>query len=207
MRLSAGTSSASQSIQKESFQINGLNLSGDNFIERRSVLKQLADCVRENTITLLSSPPATGKTSLLQFYSELNPMRFDHIEYIQCIDLEDPAEAFDKKVGGRVLDQYGHVLVIIDDAQHWYGDSEGKVNFWYNLIKSTGWVKPKGCAQVRYVISATHSIATDSSSPEVFQSLPRISFNALKITDDEARQVLNLRPQVATLVADHENVR
>lgn len=165
-------------------------------IPRTDVMNKLDSLVRTKAITLLSSPPATGKSSLLQLYAANNS--FFNIKYIQCKPYHDPYQIlslegvnFHEKAFNLPQDQW--TLIILDDAQHWYGNTNERNDFWYDLQKSPGWILGDGTSiQLKFIISTTHTLTLDYPSPAGFGTLPRIKFKDLKISNAEANQLLNL---------------
>jgi hypothetical protein len=78
------------------------------------------------------------------------------------------------------------VVFFLDDAQKKYGEGL----FWESLVKATGIWMPEN---IKFIISATHSLLGGKESPVEFVSLPKLSRMDFLLTDEEACQLLEFR--------------
>lgn len=135
---------------------------------------------------LISSPPATGKTSLLQLLYSTGWFEY---EYLRCRKDFDPYEMLDP-VGLDLKSikfhaNYDELVVILDDAQNIYHHPE----FWAVLIKEASC----RCPNFRFIISVTHNLNIISESPVALQSLrSRIDRSSLLLTDAEKEELFDL---------------
>jgi hypothetical protein len=77
-------------------------------------------------------------------------------------------------------------VIFIDDAQAKYEE----VSFWGQLIKSSGLWLPEN---IRFIISATHSMSGGRESPVEFSSLSKLQRDVFTLSKEESYEFLNLR--------------
>eukprot|EP00597_Dinobryon_sp_UTEXLB2267_P016680 CAMPEP_0201094074 /NCGR_PEP_ID=MMETSP0812-20130820/2494_1 /ASSEMBLY_ACC=CAM_ASM_000668 /TAXON_ID=98059 /ORGANISM="Dinobryon sp., Strain UTEXLB2267" /LENGTH=575 /DNA_ID=CAMNT_0047346531 /DNA_START=21 /DNA_END=1748 /DNA_ORIENTATION=+ len=147
----------------------------------------------------LGSPAASGKTSLLQLFQRYCSERKVTCIYVSML-LEDFKGELRDKTGinsdrwmlepdqnGRCVcaDDKTYFVVMLDDAQHRYGD----VNLWSSLIKSD--FEHKLPDNIKFVISATYSLGTDVS-PIDFRTLPKLVLGDFRLKQEEVDEFITL---------------
>jgi len=164
---------------------NAIDPDSENNLRREDLVDRLWNMISRHPFVLISSPPATGKTSLLQLVHK--KYRID--KYIRCHKSSDPYEllcqsGIDLRTG-QVLGSERGVIVALDDAQNIYEHND----FWETLLKELPVRCPSGFS---FIISATHNLRQNQSSPVGFGSLPRISKSDLLISEREAEELIDL---------------
>ena len=170
-----------------SYNINGIDLKAFH-LPRTQLVEKLFNSLKENRFTLLSSSPASGKTSLLMLLRhQLSGAKFS---FISLLDNDHTAFELLKKVGVDLRNQTCSIggdqlhVIMMDDAQGKYQDS----SFWSLLVKfGETWIP----SNVKFVISATYSLASTGDSPVEFQSMNRISRNDLLLTPFEYQEFMS----------------
>ena len=170
-----------------SYNINGIDLKSF-YLPRTQLVEMLFGILKANRFTLLSSPPASGKTSLLMLLRHhLSGVNFSFMSFL---DNEKTAFELLKEVGVDLRSQTCSIggdqlhVIMMDDAQGKYQES----SFWSLLIKfGETWI-PRN---VKFVISATYSLASTGDSPVEFQSMNRISRNDLLLTPLEYQEFMS----------------
>jgi hypothetical protein len=179
------------SEQFQDIQINSINLRA-NHLKRDTLIEKLKLKVLATQFTLISSPPSTGKSSLLKLF--LNKYKYS-FKFVQCVDNMDAFELFKKATGidlnsekiDDTITKNERTMVIIDDAQCFYGNQL----FWTSLLKHLpSWLGDN--YKVSFIVSATHNISFLSSSPEGFNTIPKISNVDLKLSIEESYEVIEL---------------
>ena len=166
-------------------RIDGIAL-GTEHLPRNELVRKLQSLVSSNSIVLLTSPAGSGKSSLYKLYkaATLNAkvvgIPFD--ERTAFEQLCDEGIDFKNRIISEKLDGK-NVVVFLDDAQKKYSE----VSFWEALVKATGIWIPEN---IKFIISATHSLSGGKESPVEFQSLPRLSRMDFLLTDEEAYRFL-----------------
>uniref|UniRef100_K3WNY8 ATPase AAA-type core domain-containing protein n=1 Tax=Globisporangium ultimum (strain ATCC 200006 / CBS 805.95 / DAOM BR144) TaxID=431595 RepID=K3WNY8_GLOUD len=99
--------------------------------------------MKNNRFVLFSSPPASGKTSLLKLFATSS----DHLYcfYVSCLDLKgrpcyNVVEELASKARNKRVD-----IIVLDDAQEVYDQSD----FWIQLVKKTSLMVSDG---VKFII-------------------------------------------------------
>jgi hypothetical protein len=110
---------------------------------------------------------------------------------ISCLDdrstfeiLSDHGINFKKQ---QIAETYSgkQFIIFLDDAQYKYEE----LNFWGQLVKANSlWIPDN----IKFIISATHSLSGAKESMVEFGSLPRLSRKDFLLSDDEAFQFLDL---------------
>jgi hypothetical protein len=146
-------------------------------IPRKEILEAIEDTLKKTSLLVISSPPATGKTSLMNLLAKNHPSaNFKHIQFTPRSDAR------------QVLDSSLHSLegqagvIIIDDAQNKYEDED----FWFYLVKGIIAFYP----QYSFIICATHTLGIYSASPVVLESYPHIRRDDLLLSHEEARDLI-----------------
>ena len=127
------TSSDSAHIQTDSIDIYTEHL------ERPALLNNLIAKVKINRFVLLTSPPASGKSSLLKLYQHKSKEYQTKIIWITCLDVRSCEELLlckgidmqNHKIIAGKIPKLKNTVVFLDDAQEKYDD----IIFWRNLIK------------------------------------------------------------------------
>jgi hypothetical protein len=147
----------------------------------------------------LGAPAASGKTSLLQLFQPYCGERGVTCIYVSML-LEDFKGELRDKTGinvdrwmlepdpnGRCVcaDTSKQFVVMLDDAQHRYGDE----SLWTGLIKSDFRHRLPG--NIRFIISATYSLRTDVS-PVDFRTLPKLVREDFRLSQEEVDEFIRL---------------
>ncbi|TPX74549.1 hypothetical protein CcCBS67573_g04185 [Chytriomyces confervae] len=188
----AGSGKSSRSyINKEVIQLDSIDLNTEH-LGRRELLAKLAGLVAEHRFVRLTSPQASGKSSLLKLYqNSLKRNRKTDVVWISCLDNRSCSDLLLDKAGIDLLkesitDGVGqkHLVVFLDDAQAKYDD----FTFWKLLIKmGPNWIP----SNIRFVISSTHLLAGNIESPLELRSLRALERNDFLLSSDEANQFLD----------------
>jgi hypothetical protein len=169
--------------------MDGIDLNTQH-LKRSILVENLQSLVSKKSFVLLSSPAASGKSSLFRLYQAASKnIKVIGISFLSKrtplellsqvgIDLEQ------RKISESLANQ--KIVFFLDDAQNMYGDTI----FWELLIKGTCLWMPKN---IKFIISATHSLSGGKQSPIEFTSLPRLSRMDFLLTDEEAYQLLEFR--------------
>ncbi|KAH9108321.1 hypothetical protein LEN26_014128 [Aphanomyces euteiches] len=171
---------------------DGVNPLGKYF-DRQDILERMHNWNTgkngRNRFLLLSSPPASGKTSLLTLFQHKYQSDKMVIKYISMkTNVDDPW----MYLAGFGLDyykrfcKYKNVIYMLDDAQTLYDNCD----FWFDLIKD---LPLHFGGRVRFIISATHMISSgEQSSPPDFRLLETIGRDTLLLSTDQSLASLNL---------------
>ena len=161
-------------------------------LKRTALVNKLQYIVEGNWIVRITSPAASGKTSVLQLYEKtLQNTKSIYISFLNgqksCYELM--LKGGIDFINETVNEEIRHVdsVVFIDDAQMKYGD----VNFWYIFVKvSRKWLPEK----MKFVIVSTHLlIGEKSSSPAVLRSVPKLDRSDFLLSEDECDEFLQLQ--------------
>jgi hypothetical protein len=158
-------------------------------LRRQSLVLKLADLVDRYQFLRLTSPAASGKTSLVSLFAQ-------HFQDVQIIyvsfmvrDMSCKELLFEKGVDlkrGTIAEEIRHrrTIIFIDDAQEKYED----LSFWRELIKiSTTWL-PKN---IQFVIISTHLLIGDRTpSPTDLAELPRLDRKDFLLSHNESKMFL-----------------
>ncbi|KAH9142072.1 hypothetical protein AeRB84_013826 [Aphanomyces euteiches] len=170
---------------------SGVNPLGKYF-DRQDILERVHNWITgkngRNQFLLLSSPPASGKTSLLTLFQHKYHNDKMVIKYISMkTNVDDPW----KYLVGFGLDYYKrffkfkNVIYMLDDAQTLYDNRD----FWFDLIKD---LPLHFGGRVRFIISATHMISSgEQSSPPDFRLLETIGRDTLLLSTDQSLAILH----------------
>jgi hypothetical protein len=178
------TEEAEKKLYYRSFGLDGI-LGQTKFLSRQKLVDKALFMLEKDRFLLITSPPATGKTSLIQLMYQTG-FRY---AYFGCLKDEDPYEYL-KSVGVdlRAMNTppiQTKFLVILDDAQNIYHHT----NFWTKLIKQAC-VK---CPNFKFIISVTHSLNIPNESPFEFQSIiSQIRRSDLLLSDEEILDVFDM---------------
>jgi hypothetical protein len=171
------------------YYTDGIDLSDGKYLDRDALLEEIIEKLKGASFVIISSPPATGKTALLELLNYKYKLNADYYRCLQSqnsnLELINQIYAnFEKrKSEGTAPDPY---YIFLDDAQNFYDDSA----FWEQLIK----VPVSRVIQFRFVICATHLLSTKkTTSPIEFSSFPRLEQDKLRISDNDAYKLIDLR--------------
>jgi hypothetical protein len=170
------------------YYTDGLDLSDGKYLEREALLEEVIEKLKGASFVIISSPPATGKTALLELLNYRYRLNADYYRCLQSqnsnLELINQIYAnFEKRKSERTASN--PYYVFLDDAQNFYDDSA----FWEKLMK----VPVSQVAQLRFVICATHLLSTKkTTSPIEFRSFPRIEHDKLRVSDDDAFKLIDL---------------
>ena len=179
--------SSRSSINKKVIQIDSINIHTEH-LKRPELLAKLTDLVAQYRFVRLTSPAASGKSSLLMLYQHSLKKRTG-VVWISCLDDRTCSELLREKAGidlknETTVDGVGKKDMIVDDAQAKYAD----ITFWKLLVKmSPNWLPPN----VRFVISSTHLLAGGIESPVELRSLPHLERSDFLLSTDESDQFLD----------------
>ena len=170
-------------------KIDGIALDTEH-LERNALVGKLQYLVAKNSIVLLISPAGSGKSSLYKLYQAANknikvigiPLGGKRTPFATLSEAGINLEG--RKFSENLVKK--PVVFFLDDAQKNYGDA----HFWESLVKDTGLWMPEN---IKFIISATHSLSGGKESPVEFGSLPRLSRMDFLLTDEEAHQLLEFR--------------
>ena len=180
-------------VRSTATPLDGIYIRGGAWIPRRELVADLLNQLQGPVPVVISSPPATGKTSLIQLIQEEGKFQMD-FRYCHMGSGDDPFEALRREAGLDLLQHGGGALlgdprrlcvVVIDDAQNAYGSA----NFWVMLLKGSAVRLPDN---LRFLISATHSLGVLMVSPVDFNSLVRVDRSRMLISDAEAKSLIKL---------------
>jgi hypothetical protein len=152
---------------------------------------------------MITSPAASGKTSLLNLLTERLLYEGCYCYYISMLRPSSSATellAIDTGIDltkavlsedSPINDYTKRFVVMIDDAQAKFSE----VLFWESLIKSAGGALPGSSNlyldNVQFVICSTFYLKT-TGSPVDFQSFPGVGMPDMKLTLDESNSFINL---------------
>ncbi|KAJ1503809.1 hypothetical protein HMI54_005373 [Coelomomyces lativittatus] len=190
--LTVGNDSSPTSTNSSKSSVNirtdGIDIDTEH-LERSELVQKLINLIHSNSIVLLTSPAASGKSSLFKLYKVAATDK--KVIGISCFDDKTLFELLKAKgidyeneiINEKLLSGKG-VVVFLDDAQAKYADTR----FWEKFSKAAGLWLPKN---IKFIVSATHSLNEGKESPVEFESLPRLSRNDFLLSDVEAYQFLD----------------
>ncbi|KAJ3399638.1 hypothetical protein HDU80_007706 [Chytriomyces hyalinus] len=186
----SGTSSGS-SINKAVIQLDSIDLNTEH-LGRHELLAKLSRLVADYRFVRLTSPQASGKSSLLKLYqNRLEKKGKTDVVWISCFDHRSCSQLLLDRVGIDISNQstadgvgQKNLVVFLDDAQEKYDDLE----FWKLLIKmGPTWIP----SNIHFVISSTHLLAGALVRPVELRSLRALERNDFVLSSDEANQFLD----------------
>jgi len=175
-------------IQDSQIPVDGIT-SDRKSINRESLVQSVIDTAKLDHFVVIGSPPATGKTSLMQliqadlekqgekvFFLPLRQSRGDVDWLFSRLVDGVGVNLRDRELTEKALGNLEQVWILIDDAQNGYDKVYWP--FWEALVKDLHTVNKK----LRCVVAATYDLVS-IGSPVVFKHLPHISSLALSTTE------------------------
>jgi hypothetical protein len=188
--------------------LDGVNLADPHsYLPRDQLVQEAIDMARLSGLLIVSSPPGTGKTSLIQLIIQnlaadntrsckgfilrpSQPGRSDFDLY-KWVNERTGVSYYDDRTLKRDLETYSEVWLLFDDAQKLY---ENKFHdFWEDVVKTRSSIGFGDQTKVVVVVSATYYLTTGADSPVSFQNEQRIGMNALLLSQSEASDLFDLR--------------
>ena len=166
---------------------------GGYILPRDRILKKMHDFIVDGRakFTIVSSPAATGKTSLVLLFLE-QLASSDYLKFhFQCCGKEPFAMLESIGLRRRMGDLRWSmpeswttkgVVIVLDDAHCIYQYAD----FWAALMKGTPRLPPNVC----FIIAATYLYSGVGSNVEFGSILTRVKRGDLILTDDESMDVL-----------------
>lgn len=200
MDLTATWSHDSTASAGAVYQNDGIDLQREH-LKRQNSVSDIITLTRRRKHVVLGSPPAMGKTALLQLVKK--ELRKDdsvkvlhrclssvvtvetvknRLEKLGLKDEEDSSSnsGRDSKDGGG----YREIWILLDDAQNWYGEEYW--GFWQLIVKHL----PVVCSKKFYfVVAATYDLSTHSS-PVQFATLEH--YRQTAIQEEEVDQLFRM---------------
>lgn len=146
-----------------------------------------------NRFVHLGAPAASGKTSLLQLFRRYCSdkgvtciyvsLLYGNFEAVLKIETGIDVGTWRLEPGGVCDNPHKQFVVMLDDAQHQYGN----VGLWASLIKP----KPESSlpGNIRFIISATYSLHIEDS-PVDFNLLPKLVRSDFLLSRDEVDEFI-----------------
>ncbi|KAJ3255281.1 hypothetical protein HDU77_003753 [Chytriomyces hyalinus] len=172
--------------------MDGIDLDSPH-LHRVGLLESIVSVMKLQHFVLLTSPAGSGKTSVLQMIEQ---WVLEKAKGVPCIYVLAKKAAFCsdllKQAGIDMATQTFNgttkeLIVMIDDAQKSFHDQSG----WELLIKGVPrWMKNKK-VDVRFIISATHSLKGGIESPPEFNSIHAFRRQHFLLSEIEATAFLD----------------
>jgi hypothetical protein len=180
--------SSRSSINNHVIQSDSIDIQTEH-LKRPELLDKLTGLVAQYGFVRLTSPAASGKSSLLKLYQ--HSLKKTKVIWISCLSIESCDQLllkegidFSNETVSEKL-QRKKTVVFLDDAQAKYDDIE----FWLLLIKvSPNWLP----SNIRFIISSTHLVSFGNSSPVVFEGLPKLDRSDFLLTPNESNEFLGM---------------
>lgn len=150
--------------------------------------------VENERSALITAPPASGKTSLLQLLSI-----YCADKGITCIyvSMSDPdfkeklkaatgliAGSWTLERGGLCDDPTRLFVVMLDGVHEQYGDGR----LWFTFVRPNPYRDLP--ANIRFVLSATHPLCGNLQTPVTFSALSRLNSKEFRLSDEEVGTIL-----------------
>eukprot|EP00835_Amoeboradix_gromovi_P001360 NODE_60_length_25605_cov_0.732377.p9 type:complete len:267 gc:universal NODE_60_length_25605_cov_0.732377:12163-11363(-) len=164
MDVDSSPTTSGSSRFEYTIRIDGIDIDTEH-LERKQLVSELDSVVSLNAIVLISSPAGSGKSSSYKLYKAA--ARNKRVIGISCLKKESLFEVLTSKGIDLEKEKIGKMIsnkttvIFLDDAQAKYGEAR----FWEHLVKSAGIWLP---ANIRFIISATHSLSEGVESPVEF---------------------------------------
>lgn len=194
----SGESSRSKGTGESGERSQGLP-DRQHFFSRDKIIEKIGEAFDDGeNAFLLSAPPASGKTSVLQILQlkkdigkTIKDPLYIEIEMDPSVDpfalLSSFGMQYSPGQGWRIPEEWKKskdgkdrfVVILLDDAQLSY-DNE---RFWWSLLKE------KGDPNVKFIFAATYSLIK-GGTPASLAGTPRVVLNDFKLSDAEAMDYL-----------------
>lgn len=161
------------------------------YFRRDNLLLDLIEKLQDSKFVLLSSPSASGKTSLLRMFME-QMKSVCCITYISCV-ANVTLENLLWRAGIQTGSVQGYIhpvegvrhVVILDDAQTKYGET----GTWGVLVKAVSmYFENQKCS---VIISAVHALKSGTLSPVSFRNMPQIKKEAFLLSKKESLEFIS----------------
>jgi len=164
---------------------DGISLRGKH-LRRRDVVQEIIQTARARQHVILGSPPAMGKTSLIQLLEQQLKSEGASVIRMQGIHLgvQNMLETLREegiRADIKALQKLRNTWLVVDDAQNVYASEY--FPFWQFLVKTIAGANVD--EQVFVVIAATYNLSTPDS-PVQFKDLAHIHTD---ISSHEAREL------------------
>ena len=185
---------------------DGISFAGHH-LERKDIVQNVIEVASASQYVVIGSPPATGKTSLMQLVGVALETAGQKVCYFAVRPGDEGVKwLFDKLVLSAGIDlrngiwtsaalrDFPRVWILIDDAQNAYDKQFW--SFWEALVKDLRSTLGGAADKLRCVIAATYDLST-RDSPVHFQGLAHIPprGSRLVLTPDEAEELYAARAQ------------
>jgi len=186
MEVDSSPTTSDSSKSSVNIKNDGIDIDTEH-LERLELVEKLTNLVSSNSIVLLTSPAGSGKSSLFKLYKAATKKKVIGIscfkdktlfEVLKAKGIDFETEHTKEELLGK------HVVIFLDDAQAKYHE----IRFWEELVKAAGLWLPKN---IKFIVSATHSLNGGRESPVEFESLPRLSRQDFLLSEEEAYQFLD----------------
>lgn len=157
-------------------QQDGINIRNGLYVDRPHLVDEIIRAADESQYVVLSSPPATGKSSILELLATRLENENERVFLFVPAGNSDRMTAFFEKDCGLptsnllALSKAPRMWILIDDAQRGY--TKDFDNMWEFLIKDVGARNP----DIKVVIASTHDMTT-LGSPAAIGLLPHVFAN------------------------------
>ncbi|KAJ3262330.1 hypothetical protein HK103_002744 [Boothiomyces macroporosus] len=183
------TSDSSISSINKVIQTDGIDIHSAH-LKRPELLDKLSELSTQYRFVRLTSPAASGKSSLLKLYQHTFN-ETTKVIWISCLSDKSCFELLASK--GIDLENCKYkesirkqnTVVFFDDAQAKYAEG----TFWTLLIKFSPTWLPNN---FRFIISSTHLLSGGTISPVEFKSLPALNRSDFLLTSEESDEFLEL---------------
>ena len=164
---------------------DGISLRGKH-LRRGDIVQEIIQTARARQHVILGSPPATGKTSLIQLLEQQLKSEGASVIRMQGLHLGLQNMLETLREGGirpdiKALQKLRNTWLLVDDAQNIYASEY--FPFWQFLVKTIAGANVD--EQVFVVIAATYNLSTPDS-PVQFKDL---AHNHTNISSHEAREL------------------
>ena len=170
--------------QLKTMQSDGINLNTGLYVDRPAIIDWIIQTAEEKQHVVLSSPPATGKSSLLDLLEKELESRNEQVFFctpeVNSEQMRKYFHSFGLVTGNiTALRKVERRWILIDDAQRGYtADFE---DMWAFIVKDL-----KYNPNIKVVIAATHDMTT-LGSPAAIGQLPHVFAN---FSDSEVSELL-----------------
>jgi len=187
------------------YEVDGLgDLEKRDFLPRASLVQKVLERTRETGLLIISSPPGTGKTSLLTLLKAKlkeskdivtgivlrpsNPQKedFNLFDFVK----NKTGVSYEQESLADGLKSKSEIWILFDDAQRLYNQKFDA--FWEDIVKNRG-NERFGKTKIRVVVAATYYLENKTDSPVAFENERRINVADLLLQKTEAAELFDLR--------------